>query len=82
MASKFECEMFSAVCLINKSGKKEIKTKSNCASDGSLMLANSLLGVEISNLSWYILITFGEELLFYFFTYLVLYNVVYCSLQV
>ena len=43
--SNTKCPML--LVLISESEKKEMKTKSNCASDGSVTLANSFYGVEL-----------------------------------
>ena len=43
---EFECQTSSAACFDQRVGKKiEMKTKSNCASDGSVTLANGFFGV-------------------------------------
>ena len=39
-----------AACFDQRVGKTEMETKSNCASDGSVTLANDFFGVELVEL--------------------------------
>ena len=47
---EFERQTSSAACFEQRVGKTEMKTKSNCASEGSVTLANDFFGVELYQL--------------------------------
>ena len=47
---EIEHQTSSAACFDQRVGKTEMKTKSNCPSDGSVTLANGFFGVELYQL--------------------------------